>query len=86
MMDCLRDNEVPQYFSSEQERINLIKDLQTFGPFRGLKGFNQLSQTSCGLGAGIDLTYAEVGNSSSSSKVNSDVDEDDDDLIIDSKP
>lgn len=34
------------------------------------------------MGTGIDLTYAEGGNSSSSSKVNSDVDEENDDIVV----
>ena len=38
------------------------------------------------MGAGIDLTYADGGNSSSSSKVNSDVDEENDDLRVESIP
>jgi hypothetical protein len=34
------------------------------------------------MGAGIDLTYADGGTSSSSSKVNSDVDEENEDLRV----
>jgi hypothetical protein len=43
MIDCIRDNELPQYYSSEQEKLHLLRDLQTFGPFRGIKGYEQLT-------------------------------------------
>jgi hypothetical protein len=73
LMDSLRDQEVPTHFSTEQERVNLCKDLVTFGPFKGIKGASTLQDPGCarGLGAGIDLNY---GNSSSSSKMNSESD------------
>ena len=75
LIDCLRDQEVPTHFSKDQERVNLCKDLTTFGPFKGIRGASTLQDPGCarGLGAGIDLNY---GNSSSSSKMNSESDGD----------
>ena len=66
---------MPAHFSNDQERVNLSKDLDTFGPFKGIKGASTLQDPGCdrGFGAGIDLNY---GNSSSSSKMNSESDDD----------